>query len=255
MAEKKEKSKNNKDDFGVLKYKNGSIRYVGNFSGEGIAYGNGKLYREDGSIIYEGGFELSKYHGDGKLYHNDGSIMYEGEFKSGRYEGNGKFYFEGGSIMYEGEFKSGRYEGNGKFYFEGGSIKYEGKWKEDEYHGQGIEYNEPRSIPLHNIVITAIRNIDNIKYKGEFYFSKFQGLGKLHTKMDDIEEIYTGYFDDNKYNGKGTLKIYKEMADTESGPICITKFGIFKDDVLLSGEIFRDDDLFALVSNYIITKL
>ena len=52
--------------------------------------GSGTLYREDGTVFYQGGFSGGLYEGEGSLYDEAGSLVYAGGFSGGLYEGEGK---------------------------------------------------------------------------------------------------------------------------------------------------------------------
>ena len=54
---------------------------------DGKLNGEGKEYFEDtGSLKYEGNFVDGKYDGQGKLYGEDGKVIYEGTFVNGEVE-------------------------------------------------------------------------------------------------------------------------------------------------------------------------
>ena len=63
----------------------------------------------------------------GKMFHENGTLMYEGDMKNGERHGNGKMYYENGTLMYEGDMKNGLPYGSGKTYRENGTLIYEGK--------------------------------------------------------------------------------------------------------------------------------
>ena len=76
---------------GIIYYKNGNIKYVGEFANNRLE-GMGKYIYENGDY-YIGKFVNNKRHGEGKLYYKNGKIMYDGEFIEGRIEGDGKCFF------------------------------------------------------------------------------------------------------------------------------------------------------------------
>ena len=101
--------------------------------GEGMSYRNGILY-------FKGEWKNDKPNGFGKLYKEDGSINWEGDWKNAYgnmgngfgidYE-NGKQcgLYENGDLKYKGEWKDNIPNGNGVLYDERGNKKYEGVWK------------------------------------------------------------------------------------------------------------------------------
>ena len=61
-------------------YAGAGYRYEGDFI-EGMRHGQGRLYRPDDTLEYEGGWQEDHYHSRGKSYHRDGTtIEYEGAF-------------------------------------------------------------------------------------------------------------------------------------------------------------------------------
>ena len=75
----------------TIYYKNGSIKYEGDFIND-KAEGNGKYIKEDGNY-YIGELKNNLKHGKGKLYYKNGNIKYEGDFINDKFAGNGKFYY------------------------------------------------------------------------------------------------------------------------------------------------------------------
>ena len=72
---------------GKIYYKNGNIKYDGDFVNNKIEV-NGKYIWED-SEYYIGQFLNDLRHGKGKLYDKDDNIKYDGDFVNGKFEGNG----------------------------------------------------------------------------------------------------------------------------------------------------------------------
>ena len=77
-------------------YPNGSIK---------IEFNNkkGRIYNENGNLIYEGGYFHRQKYGKGKEYDNFGNLLFEGEYLNGERK-IGKEYNEFGNIVYEGEY-------------------------------------------------------------------------------------------------------------------------------------------------------
>ena len=103
----------------------GCFIYKGNEEGEGLQW-----------IGYFDNGEKGNY---GKLYNEEGKLIYEGEYKNGIRNGEGTYYYARG-LRYEGEFVNGFREGNGVFYWEDGT-RWEGPFKNNEMNGEG-EYND-----------------------------------------------------------------------------------------------------------------
>ena len=87
--------------------------------------------------------EKSKF---GKLYNDEGRLIYEGEYKNGIRNGEGTYHYNRG-LKYEGEFANGLREGHGVFQWEDGT-RWEGPFKNNEMHGQGTYYHKDESYPV-----------------------------------------------------------------------------------------------------------
>ena len=108
-----------------LNYKNGNY-YKGDII-NGKAYGKGILYYKNGKIRYEGDFINDKFEGNGKYYYENGEY-YIGQFKNGKAHGKGILYYKNEKIKYEGDFINGKFEGFGNYYYENGNY-YKGEEK------------------------------------------------------------------------------------------------------------------------------
>ncbi len=131
--------------------------YYGETMG-GCAQGDGRLFDNQGNLIYYGGFKNNMYDGYGVKYEYIDVIrnqahmrsfecVYEGEFKDNLPDGKGKEYrydmeylFEKeagkpGALYYEGDFVRGEYCGYGTLY--GTEEKYEGGFFQGEKNGYG----------------------------------------------------------------------------------------------------------------------
>ena len=84
-----------------INYNNGDY-YKGEIKG-GKAYGKGILYYKNGNIKYEGDFINDKYEGNGKYYYEN-SEYYIGQWKNGLKHGKGIIYYQNGNIKYERDF-------------------------------------------------------------------------------------------------------------------------------------------------------
>ncbi len=77
---------------GIEYYKNGDIKYEGDFV-DGKRERKGKYIDKDGT--YNGEWLNDLMNGKGILNYNNGN-KYEGDFVNGKFEGKGKFSFEDG---------------------------------------------------------------------------------------------------------------------------------------------------------------
>ena len=166
-------------------YENG-IYYIGQFENN-RPNGKGKLYYNNGNILYEGDFINGKREGFGKYIDKNGDV-YEGQWLNGKKHGEGKIFYKNGDLLYEGDFVKGKKEGKGKYIYKNFNY-YIGQWLNDLPDGTGTIY---------------YKNGD-ILYEGEFVKGKYEGLGKFIHKNGNY---YIGDFVNDKRHGKG--KEYKK---------------------------------------------
>lgn len=147
----------------------------------------GKVYSEDGNLIYKGELTQEKYDGQGILYGANGDIIYEGDFQNGVRAGKGESYVNG-KIEYKGEWINDKYEGEGTSFHKNGEVSYQGSWEKDLKNGEGITYdNQGATI-----------------YNGHFKNDKYHGSGELYSAGKDI--LFAGEFVEGDYhNGEGVL--------------------------------------------------
>ena len=102
--------------------------------------GEGKEYYKNGMIKYKGNFFNDEYNGEGIEYYETGKVKYEGKFLDGQYNGEGKFYEENDEI-YLGQFKNGAKNGDGCVFKDNKLIK-EGKFENNKFLDEEEELNE-----------------------------------------------------------------------------------------------------------------
>lgn len=129
---------------------------------------------------------------EGKLYDDNGALMYEGQLKDGRMNGKGKLYRDNGTVWYDAVFNNNEVVGPGVIYFSGnqygrdrtGEIAIAQKFENGRQTGYVI-------------------NIDDnsfVAYEGETNLGIFNGKGKFYI-VDKL--VYEGEFKDNLYEGYG----------------------------------------------------
>ena len=190
------------DGINRIKYENNHlIIYEDNkllFDGEsfnGIPHGKGKLYFPiDGTIEYDGNFELGRYNGYGIQYRNiencDKVLILSRNWENHLY--NSDEYLREHFKEYEGFFKNGKFHGKGTLYYQNGKKLYEGDFSNGVYHKKGILYYKN----------------GNKRYEGQFLridekFSTFANSGKLYNENGSIH--YEGSFRNGDFNGDGIL--------------------------------------------------
>lgn len=98
---------------GTITYLDGEwagYRYEGSFDGNdhGLPHGQGRWYRPDDNLEYEGEWQRDYYHGRGKSYFDDGTtIQYEGDWQESQYHGQGTLYHPDGTTLRHGWWVNG----------------------------------------------------------------------------------------------------------------------------------------------------
>lgn len=173
---------------GTLRGENGTIRYDGELRTRELRnrqkrqekHGQGKLFRPDGTLEYEGWFKNDEKDGRGIVYGEDGKVVkYEGEFRAGLNHGNGIRNYHTGR-KYEGEFQDGKRHGWGTYTWADGR-KYIGEFQDGYSHGHGRLFGSSGTL----------------RYEGEYKFDKRNGRGKLY-EMHGAALLYEGNFVDHK---------------------------------------------------------
>lgn len=70
--------------------------------------GKGILYYKDGTIKYEGDFIEGKFEGTGKYTFESGNY-YIGEWSDNKMNGIGKYYNKDGTVKHDGHFRNDKY--------------------------------------------------------------------------------------------------------------------------------------------------
>lgn len=205
------------------------LRFVGEATGRKVVWDanlkavylydastEGKLFYEEGKLMYEGQLKDGKMNGKGKLYRNDGSLWYDAEFQSDEVTGWGTMYFDGdffgedrtgeiitgqftrglpngvvrkyddsGLLKYEGQEVFGSLTGKGKLYIQG-RPRYEGGMKDGYFSGHGKYYVGGK-----------------LKYEGDFVKSMEDGYGKEYDKKGSL--VREGEYKQGRQEGKGFM--------------------------------------------------
>lgn len=227
-------------------YPNSILQYRGttakNDFGHELYDGQGTLYDDSGSKLYEGEFKQGAKHGIGTMYLK-GKIRYRGNFSGNKKQGEGELFQDDGTLLYKGHFANDQMDGHGILYYSTQAIEdfsafrrthslqekpyYEGAFVQGMRKGQGIMYY-PNGLMM---------------YEGEFMWQPKQGYGELYadeaqTASEESlaqghgEKIYAGYFFNDNRHGKGIA--YQNGVKLAEGQ--------FKDDSLTGqGLLFYAD--------------
>ena len=192
------------DDQGVLRYQ-GEVE-------QGVCQGQGKLYDQNGQLVYEGSFINNKFEGDLGTLYKDGEVLYQGGFRENMYQGIGQLYHDEHYLYQEGSFMNGQLEGEGTDYKEDGNILYTGYFSNGLYDKSGVLYDE---------------DYNRIYYDGEFVKGIAEGQGKLldntgftyyQGKMHEGSIDYSAFLGEsletleNSFRHHYEIFIYKDMT-------------------------------------------
>lgn len=168
----------------TINYNNGN-KYVGEVN-EGIPDEYGKFYFNGG--VYEGEFSHGFPNGMGKVTYKNGDI-FEGYYRDG-IRSSGKYYFANGDL-YIGTFNETTFHGKGRMKWTNGDD-YDGEWSYGKKNGFGTF-----SCFNGNIFIGNFK--DDEKVNGRYSLKK-------------CGATYDGAIYNEKFNGKGTLKLPNGMT-------------------------------------------
>ena len=205
------------------------IRFVSESLGEPVFWddvnrtvvvGNEKLYKADGTLLYEGPIVNGKLTGEGKLYQNS-EIIYKGQFEDSRPQGKGVVYDYSDTIPKAIPVKIDNYNVSvdtestpdesitnmpaisnpstekKQLFRPDGSLLYVGELSDtNKLHGYGVLFDTN----------------GNILYEGEFINGDMSGKGILYSEG---KIVYRGQFYNNKFHGSGVL--YQDGKITYQG--------------------------------------
>lgn len=102
-------------------------------------YGTIQTYNTNGSKSwkYIGNLRYGKAHGKGKMYRSNGSLMYDGDWENDYVQGYGTQYYSNGDY-YVGYFEKDKQSGKGTYYWNDGGY-YTGNWSNGRRNGYGKE--------------------------------------------------------------------------------------------------------------------
>lgn len=155
---------------------------------------------------------------EGKLYYDNGVLMYEGQLKDGIMNGKGKLYRQDGSLWYDAEFRDNQVTGWGTIYYSGYMDKVDrtgdvgiGQFKNGLPDGFIVDISSIGQMQFEGQEVQGVPN-GKVKfyvkgillYDGELKYGQYNGFGKYYRdgKLD-----YEGYWAHGKPNGHG--KEYK----------------------------------------------
>lgn len=192
-----------------LFYPDGALKYEGqtkkNDFGHDVYDGFGKLYDEEGHLLYEGEFVEQAKQGEGKMYLK-GKLRYSGQFARNQKHGAGEFY-QDDYLLYRGNFVHDQMDGYGElFYANDNQLYYKGEFVQGMRKGKGTMYYQS----------------GRIMYEGDFMWQNRQGFGKLYEDDEASTLLYEGYYFDDARHGKGT--VYENGVKVAEGQ--------FKDNVM-----------------------
>jgi antitoxin component YwqK of YwqJK toxin-antitoxin module len=214
----------------ALYREDGSLEYEGELV-ENCKHGKGILFNEYG-VVYEGEFEHGRKHGQGVSYHNDGGIEYEGQWLNNFKHGIGKSYNKTGRCDFQGEFKHNRRHGQGMSFNSRGLMDYEGNWEQNHKSGQGISYFsiDSENIKIecdgwwyNNIFMTgeglSFDDQGRVIYEGQWENGKRHGQGiSYHLIVNSMMKSYDGQWKNGQRDGNGISYqnvSYKEVKEYE----------------------------------------
>lgn len=235
-----------KGEDAVGKFVGGDFEYEGYFNQDGKFTKRGLWSKytdnskKDVKFIYQGEFIDGTTNGNGELYHNTNSYIFNGKFeKNKKITGIYKKYNsvklkQGNDLLYTyvGNFDSnGNFTGKGKItfiendkvydlYFENGNINYDGKSYTIDEIKKVLFFNGLGELKSDEKTPTNDFHTPHFYFKGNFKNGVFDGQGSI-TFNDRI--TYNGNFTKNRINGMGTFTFpdgssYEGIVKTYTDP-------------------------------------
>ena len=87
---------------------NGNLAFTGYVTADGVRYGYGKGYNEDGILVYDGHWKNNQFEGKGSAYYVNGSLEYNGMWKDDQPHGYGAHYNDDGTLICQGQWTHGQ---------------------------------------------------------------------------------------------------------------------------------------------------
>lgn len=114
----------------------------------GIPCGQGVLYDENDTKVYEGGFKDGLFDGAGKTFFPSGAIQSSGTFCRGKLEGNGTLYSQARNVVMEGTFHNGLPHGLCRCYRDAPNkqLAFEGYYLNGKQEGLGTQLDSEGAI-------------------------------------------------------------------------------------------------------------
>lgn len=170
-----------------------------------------KIYKNK-KIYYKGYLKNSKKDGNGIIYNEKGSKIYQGQWKNDKREGFGIQYINN-LVHYRGYWKDDKKSGEGILYDKNKLISYKGNWKDNLFNGHGEQYTKGEKVYEGNFLNgkrhgKGVKFIQNIFYENEWR----NGIEKkldLFPKRFVFQEIVGE-------GGFGTIKLYKDIESKKS---------------------------------------
>ena len=192
---------NNKEEFGIKKWKDGS-KFLGYFH-SGSKYIEGYGIFTSKKETYQGEFHLNRACGYGMYY--QGTTSYEGYWKNDLQQPIGIEIWKDSS-QYQGEYVNGTKSGVGVYTWPDTS-KYEGEWKCNSLHGVGVYYFTGNRLYIGSWEKDMKHGFgefvwkDDKRYLGYYYKDKKHGFGLYYWQSKS--KIFIGFWKNGKQCGYG----------------------------------------------------
>lgn len=177
---------NQKSGFGTMVWNTGHS-YTGQWK-HNLMNGEGE-YRWSNGDVYKGTMCDGKKSGKGTLTYGSGGV-YTGDWLNDRPSGTGTFTSD--QATYIGEWQDGLFHGEGEYDDKLGNKFYKGSWVKGLKEGNGyfkIGENE-------------------YTYNGEWKAGKKHGYGTLQIVVNEVVEMYQGYWVNDKKDGQGVYNYF-----------------------------------------------
>ena len=230
---------------GIVDLDHGS-RFEGKLlKGSGIPFGFGKMYDDDGLLVYKGIVINWKRFGNGVSYHNNGSVEYEGYWCDDKRCGSGKLYDRNGKLVKEGNWCNGA-ESNIDDSIRDGSqpisvgIKHlklsdncvlKGWDVSLFYNLESIEIGDNCFGEVKTFKIDGLKGLKSVKIGKNSFTQMKNSHGDDKTKSfhilncESLESIEIGKFSFSDFGGEFELKQLNSLQTLKIGAVGFTEYG------------------------------
>lgn len=243
---------------GILDLEHGSRfeGYILKKDSKSIPFGLGKMYDDDGLLVYEGIMLNWKRFGYGVSYHNNGLVEYDGYWCDDKRCGSGKLYDRSGNLVKECEWWDGSESDIGEYIGDGSQpihigtkiLKLEDKCVLKEWDVswlmklESIEIGDDSFEGVKILKIEGLNKLKSLRIGNNSFTEHRNDYGNDKTKSfhivncESLEWIKIGKFSFSDFAGEFELKNLNSLQSIQIGKITSDSFNFYYSSFAVRGE-------------------